>query len=206
MIHELVERSDYKKIIELVDFNKRVLEIGCSEGTLLDLLKNERKADVRGIEIVQNRVNEAVSKGLSVIQGDGEIEIPLYPDHCFDYVILSRTLPATKKPKLMLEQLVRIGKYAIISFPNFGYWKVRKHLLLQGTMPFTKALDNPWYETENIHLCTVRDFIALMKEMKISIIAAYKMTLNSVKPFSENSLTANFLAEEAIFMLQKSQH
>jgi len=146
------------------------LDVGCGDGTLLEMLTNIKDVDARGVELSQTGVNACVARGLSVVQGDADADLPAYPDRAFDYVILSQTIQATHKPKFVLDELLRIGQRVIVSFPNFGHWKVRFHLLMSGRMPMTGLLDQPWYETPNIHLCTVKDFEAHCRERNIRII------------------------------------
>jgi methionine biosynthesis protein MetW len=147
-------------------------------------------------------VSECLAKGLSVIQGNAEDELCEYPDNSFDYVVLSRTLPATHNPVDMIRQILRIGRCGIISMPNFGYWRVRLHLLFRGTMPITTSLDAPWYDTENIHLCTIKDFHQLTQKMNITIEQCYAITGNDIRVFKPNSRYINMMAEEAVFMIR----
>ena len=158
-------RVDHLLIAKMVEPNSRVLDVGCGDGALLQLLATERNVDARGIEISQAGVNECVARGLSVIQGDADTDLSGYPDDVFDYVILSQTLQATRRPKVVLENMLRIGRRAIVSFPNFGHWRIRTQLMFKGRMPVTGSLSSPWYETPNIHFCTVRDFVALVDEL-----------------------------------------
>ena len=151
-------RRDLLLIAEMVAPKSRLLDVGCGDGALLEYLAREKDVDGRGIEIRQSGVNACVARGLSVIQGDADTDLPDYPDAAFDYVVLSLTLQATKNPRKVLHEMLRIGRRAIVSFPNFAYWPVRLQLLLRGRMPMTAALDDPWYDTQNIHLCTILDF------------------------------------------------
>ncbi|MFJ5486734.1 methionine biosynthesis protein MetW [Hansschlegelia beijingensis] len=150
-------RPDHLLVAEMVQPGSRVLDVGCGDGALLRLLIARRGVDGRGIEISQSGVNASVAHGLSVVQGDADADLAHYPDDAFDYVILSQTLQATRRPKAVVEDLLRIGRRAIVSFPNFGHWRVRMQFLLEGRMPQTANLPDPWYETPNIHLCTIRD-------------------------------------------------
>ena len=162
-------RVDYAIIESFVPQGARVLDVGCGDGTLLALLEARKGVDGRGLELSQEGVNEAVSRGLSVIQGDADTDLATYPDHSFDVVILSETLQATQAPKTVLEELLRIGNRVIVAIPNFGNWRVRLHLLLRGEMPVTKSLPYSWYDTPNIHFCTLRDFLNLADEVGATI-------------------------------------
>jgi methionine biosynthesis protein MetW len=195
-------RPDLMEIARLIEPESRVLDVGSGDGALLDYLKREKNVQGRGIELKQNRVNSCLAKGLAVIQGNAEEELSEYPAQSFDYVVLSRTLPATQNPVKMIREILRIGKCGILSLPNFGYWRVRLHLLFKGTMPVTRSLDNPWYETENIHLCTVKDFYQLTQEMKIIIERCYGITGRNIHVFDPNSPYMNIMAEEAVFMIR----
>ena len=158
-------RVDLLLIAEMVTHGARVLDIGCGDGTLLRLLAEKRGVDGRGIELSQAGVNSCVAQGLSVIQGDADADLVYYPDLAFDFAILSQTIQATYSPRHVLEQLLRIGKRAVVSFPNFGHWRVRAQLLFGGQMPQTDNLPDRWYDTPNIHLCTIKDFLGLCKDM-----------------------------------------
>jgi methionine biosynthesis protein MetW len=154
-------RIDLLLIAGMVERGARVLDVGCGTGELLKLLEDQKQVDGRGIELSQSGVNFCVAKGLSVIQGDADHDLVNYPDQAFDYAILSRTLQATRRPKDVLEELLRIARHVIVSFPNFGHWKIRLQILFKGQMPVTWNLPEAWYETPNIHFCTIRDFRAL---------------------------------------------
>ncbi|HEX6000904.1 MAG TPA: methionine biosynthesis protein MetW, partial [Hyphomicrobiaceae bacterium] len=156
-------RADHLLIAEMVTKGSRVLDVGCGDGSLLQLLADTKAVDGRGIEVERERVNACVSRGLSVIQGDADSDLADYPDAAFDYAILSLTIQATLRPKEVLEQLLRIGRHAIVSFPNFGHWQVRARLLMTGRMPVTENLPEDWYVTPNVHLCTIKDFSELCR-------------------------------------------
>ena len=189
-------------ISSLVTKNAKVLDIGCGNGDLLYHLEVTKGINGQGIEISSKGVQESVSKGLSVIQGDADIDLKSFPDNAFDVVILSHTLQATHKPKEVLIEMLRIGKTCIISIPNFGYWKYRAQILFFGVMPAAKGLSEPWYSTENIHLCTIKDFIKLCELLNISINKAFRSSNYSIKKINKpDSYMNNLLSIEGIFVL-----
>jgi methionine biosynthesis protein MetW len=179
-----------------------VLDIGCGDGALLAYLARQKSVDGRGIELSQSGVNACVGHGLSVIQGDADRDLEAYPAGAFDVVVLSQTLQATHRPRRVIEELVRIGRRAIVSFPNFGFWRIRFGLLLTGRMPVSHCLANPWYETPNIHLCTIRDFVALCDEIGVRIDRNVTLDRHG-QPYSldPRGSLANLLAEQGIFVL-----
>jgi methionine biosynthesis protein MetW len=158
-------RLDFLLVAGMVERGARVLDVGCGDGSLLALLRDRCGADGRGIELSRDGVSECLAKGLPVIQGDADTDLADYPDDAFDYVILSQTIQATRQPRVVLEHLLRIGRRAIVSFPNFGHWRVRGDLLLRGRMPVTDNMPYSWYDTPNIHFCTIRDFVELCREV-----------------------------------------
>ncbi|AXS38846.1 methionine biosynthesis protein MetW [Breoghania sp. L-A4] len=197
-------RVDLKAIAELVEPNARVLDVGCGDGALLELLTRSKGADARGIEISQAGVNECVARGLSVIQGDADTDLADYPDDAFDYVILSQTLQATMDPSLVLRQLLRIGRHVIVSFPNFGYWQNRLYLLFHGRMPVTDYLPYSWYDTPNIHFCTIRDFIELTREVECTVEKAEALNGKGQRiPINAPWWLWNLFGEQGVFLLRR---
>jgi methionine biosynthesis protein MetW len=195
-------RRDLRLIADMIGEGARVLDVGCGDGALLAYLTRERRVDGRGMELSQSGVNACVGHGLSVIQGDADRDLEAYPSGAFDVVVLSQTLQATRNPRRVVETLVRIGRRAIVSFPNFGYWRVRLKLLASGRMPVSSLLPNPWYETPNIHLCTIRDFVALCDEIGVRVERA--VTLDRFgRPYALNphGRLANLLGEQGVFVL-----
>lgn len=199
-----VYRADHLLIAEMVARGARVLDVGCGDGSLLQLLTDTKEVDGRGIEVSRERVNACVARGLAVIQGDADRDLADYPDDAFDYAILSLTIQATLQPKEVLEQLLRIGRHAIVSFPNFGHWQVRWRLMLTGRMPVTENLPEPWYVTENVHLCTIKDFAHLCRAVDARVERAVAFNAAGRKLGTWVPLTAhNLLGEKAVFMLTR---
>jgi len=197
-------RADHLLIAEMVGRGSRVLDVGCGDGSLLQLLADTKEVDGRGIEVSRERVNACVARGLSVIQGDADRDLMDYPDDAFDYAILSLTIQATLQPKEVLGQLLRIGRYAIVSFPNFGHWQVRGRLLVSGRMPVTENLPEAWYVTPNVHLCTIKDFSDLCRAVNAHVEQAVAFNAAGRKLGTWVPLTAhNLLGEKAVFMLTR---
>lgn len=197
-------RIDLAVIADFISPRAKVLDVGCGDGQLLELLQTDKQVDGRGVEISQRGVNECVARGLSVIQGDADTDLVFYPDKGFDFVILSQTLQATRNPKAVLDDLLRIGEHAIVSFPNFGYWQVRMSLLLRGRMPVTKDLPHTWYDTPNIHFCTIRDFVNLCDEVGAKVESATALNGAGQKiGLSMPWWFWNFFGQQAVFLLRR---
>jgi len=199
-------RRDLRLIAEMIDPGARVLDIGCGDGALLAHLVRHKNVDGRGMELSQSGVNSCVGHGLSVIQGDADRDLQAYPTGAFDVVVLSQTLQATREPRKVLETLVRIGRRAIVSFPNFGFWRIRLHLLFCGRMPVSHLLTYPWYETPNIHLCTIRDFVAMCDEIGVRVERSVTLDRHG-QPYSldPRGSLANLLAEQGVFVLSENR-
>lgn len=197
-------RADFAFIADVVPQGARVLDIGCGDGTLLTLLGTRRQVDGRGIELSQKGVNDCVARGLFVVQGDADRDLVNYPDDAFDFAILSQTIQATRNPKEVMQHLLRIGRRVIVSFPNFAHWRVRLSLLARGRMPVTERLAYRWYETPNIHLCTIRDFAGLVEELgaEVEQIAAFDARGRRLAVAAGLPLL-NIVAEEALFVLKR---
>jgi methionine biosynthesis protein MetW len=197
-------RVDLLLIAEMVAPGARVLDIGCGDGTLLRLLAEKRAVDGRGIELSQAGVNSCVAQGLSVIQGDADTDLVYYPDLAFDYAILSQTIQATYAPRDVLKQLLRIGKRVVVSFPNFGHWRVRTQLMFGGKMPKTDNLPDRWYDTPNIHLCTIKDFLGLCKDAGAKVERAVALNAYGRKlGVSMPGFAQNLFGEQAVFLLSR---
>ena len=196
-------RKDLNLIANLIEDNSKIIDIGCGDGELLDFLNKNKNAKIQGLEIDQKKVNKCVAKGLSVIQGDADKDLSLYPEKSFEYVILSQTIQATLEPKKILYELTRIGEKVIVSIPNFGFWKVRLDLLFKGKMPITRKLNSTWFDTDNIHLCTILDFLELCDQLNLKVKQTVTITSKKQKKFSgKPSIKENIFAEEAIFLIQ----
>ena len=197
-------RVDLLLIAEMVTPGTRVLDVGCGDGTLLRLLAEKRGVDGRGIELSQAGVNSCVAQGLAVIQGDADTDLVYYPDLAFDYAILSQTIQATYSPRDVLKQLLRIGSRAVVSFPNFGHWRVRTGLMFGGKMPTTDNLPNRWYDTPNIHLCTIKDFLDLCKDVGAKVERAHALNAYGSKMgVSMPLFMQNLFGEQAVFLLSR---
>lgn len=195
-------RADHRLIAEMVEPGSRVLDVGCGDGALLELLISEKNVDGRGVEISRDNVNACVARGLSVIQGDADQDLSGYPDKAFDYAVLSLTIQATRQPKVVLENLLRIGRRAIVSFPNFGHWKIRTALLFTGRMPRTPNLPETWFDSQDSHLCTIKDFSDLVTILDAEVEDAVAFNSRGQRLAIKNSLSLqNLLGEKAVFLL-----
>ena len=196
-------KIEFKIISDLIENKSNVLDVGCGDGTLMELLKKTKNANVRGLELNKDNVKRCISKGLPVIEGNAETELIQFPNNSFDYVILSQTLQTVERPKWLLNEILRIGKSAIISFPNFGHWLCRAQILFKGTMPVTNDLKLAWYDTQNIHLCTIRDFNNLILELNLQINEKFGINKKKVLSFPFNLFSLNIFASHAVFVVSK---
>ena len=197
------EKKDFKIIADLIPAKSSVIDVGCNDGSLLEFLKKEKNIDGRGMEIDQQKVQLCLSKGISVIEGDADLDLYDYPDNLFDYSILTYTLQATKSPKNVLSELVRISSKAIISFPNFGHWKIASSLLLKRKMPISEKLSYSWHETPNLHFCTINDFIDLCDEAGIRIEKQANLKTNKLNKFNGKNLLNSYFNEVGLFLVSK---
>ena len=195
-------KKEFKVIASLLPNNIRVLDVGCGDGSLMDLLIKEKNIKARGLEINKENVKKCISKGLSVIEGNAETELHQFPDQSFDFAVLSQTLQAFYSPENVLKDLLRIGKSVIVSIPNFGYWKVRTSLLVFGSMPVTKALPDTWYNTPNLHLCTIKDLFKFCLEKNINMDKVVGINKNKTSEIRKSNLELkNLFSELGIFLL-----
>ena len=197
-------KKEFRIIADLIEKNSRVLDVGCGDGELMSFILNNISQDIRGIEISKTNVQKCISKGLTVIEGDAEKDLFQFPNSSFDIVILSQTLQAFLNPEKVLDELLRVGKKAIVTIPNFGNWRVRLNLLLKGTMPITETLPHKWYNTPNLHMCTIKDFSNFCDNKQINFIKSLALNKERVLNISKSNLEIrNFFSDLGVFLIQK---
>ena len=197
-------KSEYKIISDIIEKNTRVLDVGCNDGTLMEFLKTNKNIDIRGIEISKEKVQICIARGLTVIEGNAELDLKQFPNNSFDYVVLGQTLQAFINPEIVIKELLRVGKKAIITIPNFGHWKVRLDLFIKGTMPVTKSLPHRWYNTPNIHMCTIKDFFTFSDIANFRIFKSLAVINKNVSNINNSNLFfKNLFSELGIFLIEK---
>ena len=197
-------KPEYKIIADIIEKGSNVLDVGCDDGTLMEFLKINKNVNIRGIEISKDKVQICISKGLTVIEGNAEFDLKQFPNNSFDFVVLGQTLQAFVNPELVIKELLRVGKKAIVTIPNFGHWKVRLNLLVKGTMPITKSLPNNWYDTPNIHMCTIKDFVKFSKIIDFKIFKSLALINKNVSKIDNSNLfLKNLFGELGIFLIEK---
>tara|TARA_A100001011_G_scaffold35056_1_gene33406 strand:- start:1351 stop:1947 length:597 start_codon:yes stop_codon:yes gene_type:complete len=197
-------KNEFKVIADIIEKDKRVLDVGCGDGTLMKFLKDNKNIDCRGMEISKNKVQKCIEKGLTVIEGNAENDLIQFPNKSFDYAILSQTLQAFLNPELVINELLRVGKKAIVTIPNFGYWKVRLHLLIKGTMPITKTLPDEWHNTSNLHMCSIKDFVYFTKNRNFKISKSLALNNENISLIKDSNLGyKNLIADLGIFLIER---
>ena len=197
-------KEEFKIIANLVQKDKSILDVGCGDGELMKFIYENISKRIRGLEISKDNVQKCIQKGLTVIEGNAEMDLQQFPSNSFDYVILSQTLQAFLNPEKVISDLLRIGKTSIVTIPNFGFWKVRFNLLFKGTMPVTKTLPNEWYNTPNLHMCSIKDFVNFCNNRKINLFKSLALTNNKVSSINKFNLNfKNLTSELGIFLLEK---
>jgi len=197
-------KKEYKIISELIEKKSRILDVGCGDGELIKYLLENKTEDIRGLEISKKSVQNCLSKGLPVIEGNAESDLKQFPDHSFEYVILSQTLQAFLSPEKVISELLRVGKKAIVTIPNFGHWKVRLELLFKGTMPITKNLPNEWHNTPNLHMCTIKDFFNFCEKRNIEIFKSLALNNESITNINKSNLKyKNLISDLGIFLINR---
>ena len=197
-------KSEYRIISNIINDRSKVLDVGCDDGTLMEFLKKNKNVNIRGIEISKEKVQTCISKGLTVIEGNAEFDLKQFPDNSFDYVVLGQTLQAFINPEVVIKELLRVGNKAIVTIPNFGHWKVRLNLLIKGTMPVTQSLPHEWYNTLNIHMCTIKDFFIFAKKLDFKIFKSLALVNKKVSNINNTNLFfKNLFSELGIFLIEK---
>jgi len=197
-------KKEFQIISKLIENNTRVLDVGCGDGTLMKYLKDKKNIDTRGLEISKDNVQKCISKGLSIIEGNAEKDLHQFPNLSFDYVVLSQTLQAFYRPEKVIEDLLRVANKAIVTIPNFGYWKIRTHLLFKGTMPVTKNLPNEWYNTPNLHMCSIKDFFNFCYKNKIELYKSIALNEEKTSEINKKNINIKNLSSElGIFLIKK---
>ena len=197
-------KPEFKIISDLIIRDSHVLDVGCGDGVLMEFLIKEKKVNIRGIEISKTKVQNCIAKGLTIIEGNAEEDLKQFPDKSFDYVVLSQTLQAFLYPEKVINELLRIGKQAIVTIPNFGYWKIRLHLLLKGTMPVTRTLPDEWYNTPNIHLCTIKDFVFFSESKNFKLSKSIALKSNQPSYIKKSNLSIKNLSSNlGIFLIER---
>ena len=197
-------KEEFRIIANSIQKDKSILDVGCGDGELMKFIYENISKKIRGLEISKDNVQKCIQKGLTVIEGNAEIDLQQFPSNSFDYVILSQTLQAFLNPEKVISDLLRIGKTSIVTIPNFGFWKVRFNLLFKGTMPVTKNLPNQWYNTPNLHMCSIKDFVNFCNERKINLFKSLALTNNKVSSINKFNLNfKNLTSELGIFLIKK---
>ena len=197
-------KTEYKIIANIIENNSNVLDVGCDDGTLMEFLKINKNINIRGIEISKEKVQICIAKGLTVIEGNAEFDLKQFPNDSFDYVVLGQTLQAFINPELVIRELLRVGKKAIVTIPNFGHWKVRLNLLFKGTMPMTNSLPHDWYNTPNIHMCTIKDFVKFSEIIGFKIFKSLALKSKNISNINNSNLFfKNLFGELGIFLIEK---
>ena len=197
-------KEEFKIIANSIEKNKSILDIGCGDGELMKFIYENISKKIRGLEISKDNVQKCIQKGLTVIEGNAEMDLQQFPSDSFDYVILSQTLQAFLNPEKVISDLLRVGKTSIVTIPNFGFWKVRLNLLFKGTMPVTKTLPNEWYNTPNLHMCSIKDFVNFCNDRKINLFKSLALTNNKVSSINKFNLNfKNLTSELGIFLIEK---
>ena len=197
-------KTEYKIIADIIENNSSILDVGCDDGTLMEFLKANKSTNIRGIEISKEKVQTCIAKGLTVIEGNAEFDLKQFPNDSFDYVVLGQTLQAFVNPELVINELLRVGKKAIITIPNFGHWRVRLNLLIKGTMPITNSLPHNWYNTPNIHMCTIKDFVKFSEIIGFKIFKSLALKNKKISNINDSNLfIKNLFGELGIFLIEK---